>query len=274
MSDSKIVRYCESLAASPNFQWFITLAIVFNAILLGIETSHTIMATHGFWLKKLNYLLQAIFVVELIIRMTATLPRLGTFFRNGWNVFDFVIVTVSLLPINGEFANIGRLLRLMRILRLVSVAPQLRLIITTMLTSIPSMGHVVLLLGMLLYIYGIAGFYLFADVDPDRWGTLGRAILSMFQVVTLEGWADMQEALIDERPFAWVFFATFIVSGVFVTINLFIAVVINNLTEAKEQEQRQADAAGPERDILVQLDQLKDQVAALDRVVRDRISRQ
>jgi voltage-gated sodium channel len=268
-----MVQLCKNIADSPRFQLFITAVIVANAILLGVETSKPIMADHGFWLKKINWILQGIFVLELLIRLTAHAPRFGSFFKNGWNVFDFVIVTVSLLPINGEFANIGRLLRLMRILRLVSVAPQLRLIISTMLTSIPSMGHVVLLLGMLLYIYGIAGYYLFSDVDPLHWGTLGKSVLSMFQIVTLEGWADMQATLLPERPFAWVFFGSFIVIGVFVTINLFIAVVINNLEEAKAAEQRKADAADPEKDILVRLDNLKDQLAELDRVVRDRVSR-
>lgn len=268
-----MVQLCKNIADSPRFQLFITAVIVANAILLGVETSKPIMADHGYWLTRLNWLLQTIFVVELLIRFTAHAPRFGSFFRNGWNVFDFVIVTISLLPIDGQFANVGRLLRLMRVLRLVSAAPQLRLIISTMLTSIPSMGHVVVLLGMLLYIYGIAGFYLYSEIDPQNWGTLGKSVLTMFQIVTLEGWVDLQATLLPERPFAWLFFGSFIVIGVFVTINLFIAVVINNLEEAKAEEQRKADAADPEKTILVRLDTLKAQLADLDRIVRDRVSR-
>jgi voltage-gated sodium channel len=134
--------------------------IVFAAVLIGVETSETLMARYGPAFDGLELVLQVIFVAEIGIRLLAYWPRLGAFFR-GWNVFDFVVVAASLLPQAGAFAMVARLARLMRVTRLVSVFPELRLIVGTMLRSIPSMGHVIILLGLLLYVYAVLGFYLY-----------------------------------------------------------------------------------------------------------------
>lgn len=263
-----MTAWCKQIAGNRVFQNFISLVIIINAIMLGIETSRELMARYGDFFHALNWLFKAIFLIELVIRFAAYGRRPLAFFRDGWNVFDFVIVAVSMLPINGEYANVGRLLRLLRVLRLVSISAELRLIVTTMLTSIPSMGHVVSLAGLLLYIYGVIGCYLFRDVDPEHWGTLGQSVLTLFQVMTLEGWADIQKTLLAEKPFAWIYFASFIVMGVFVVINLFIAVVINNLEQAREKHQRELDAAGPHAQVLDQIENLKSQLNQLEASLR------
>jgi voltage-gated sodium channel len=120
-----------------------------------------------------DLVVQTVFVGEIVIRLLAHWPEIGRFFRDGWNVFDLAVVAASLLPQAGAFAMVARLARPMRVTRLISVFPELRLIVSTMLRSIPSMGHILMMLGLLLHVYGILGFYLFREHDPERWGTLG-----------------------------------------------------------------------------------------------------
>ena len=263
-----MIAFCKRIAMTALFHDAIIGVIILNAVILGLETSPQLMQSAGGPLLVLNWIIQTIFVFEIAVRILAHWPRPTSFFRSGWNVFDLVVVTVAFLPVNGGFATIGRLLRLLRVTRLVSVFPQLRLIINTMLLSIPSMGHVVLLLSLLLYVYGIAGVYLFRDVDPTHWGTLGAALLSLFQVVTLEGWAELQQALLPQSPWAWVFFASFIVVAVFVVINLFIAVVINNLEKAREKEQQIADASSQVHEVLARVSALRREIEELDSALR------
>ncbi len=268
-----MVAFCQRLTQSTRFQNTVIVVIVLNAAVMGLETSASLMASFGPIFKTINLLFQAFFVLEIALRLAAHGSRPGRFFSDGWNVFDFIIVTVSLLPINGQFANVGRLLRLLRIARLVSISPDLRLIVATMLRSIPSMMHVILLLTVLLYIYAVMGFYLFHQGDPERWGTLGLALLSLFEVLTLEGWPDMQASLIAQGgayQFAWIYFASFIVIAVFVVINLFIAVVINNLQNVKDSETMRKDALRPDAALLAQIETLKTQLNQLEHHLRQR----
>jgi voltage-gated sodium channel len=217
----------------------VLVVIVANAILMGLETSASLVREYGPLFTVLNAMIQAVFVGELALRLLACWPRPGRFFRDGWNVFDFVIVALSLLPVAGSFATVGRLARLLRVTRLVSVSPDLRLIIGTMLRSIPSMGNVALLLSLLVYVYAIIGFYSFSALDPPHWRSLPRALLSVFQLLTLEGWVEMQQAVLPQRPWAWLYFGSFVIVGVFIVINLFIAVVLNNLETVKAEEAAQ-----------------------------------
>jgi voltage-gated sodium channel len=265
-----VIDFCKRIAANAVFHDLIVAVIMLNAVVLGLETSQQVMRSVGGGIQMVNWAIQAIFVFEIGVRVLAHWPKPLAFFRSGWNVFDFLVVAVAFLPANGGFATVGRLLRLLRVTRVISIFPQLRLIISTMLLSIPSMGHVVLLLSLLLYVYGIAGFYLFKEIDPQHWGSLGAALLSLFQVVTLEGWADMQRVLLPQAPWAWVFFASFIVVAVFVVINLFIAVVINNLEKAKQEEHLAADVERPEHDLLIRVAALRREIDGLEATLRSR----
>lgn len=227
---------CRRIATSERFGRVVAIVIVCNAALLGVETSPAITERYGGLLHVLNNVFLLFFIVELAIRITACWPRPQAFFKSGWNVFDFTIVALSLLPFNGEFATVGRLVRLLRIARLLSVSPQLRLLVDTMLRSVASIGHVMLMLGVLVYMYAVVGVSLFRETAPQYFANLGVAHLTLFQLVTLEAWSEMQAAVIGEHPWAWVYFATFIVIAVFLVFNLFIAVVINNLEELKHEE--------------------------------------
>jgi voltage-gated sodium channel len=243
------------------FQNGILWLIVFNAIIMGLETWALLLSTYGHVLKLINGLVQAIFVAEITIRILAWGSRWHSFFRDGWNLFDFLIVMASLLPVAGPFATVARLARVLRIVRLISVSPDLKLIVNTMLRSIPSMGHVVLLLSILMYVYAIVGYYLFHLEDPLHWATLGTVFLSLFQMLTLEGWVEMQRAVIEAYPWAWVYFSSFVFIAVFVVINLFIAVVINNLQTVKSENK---DIKDGQAELLAKIAQLRVQLDAVE----------
>jgi len=229
-------RSLQAVVSGRQFQRAVLILILANAALIGAETSRAIMTAYGTWLIALNWVFQLAFVAEIGCRILALGRRWPTFFRDGWNTFDFAVVGLSLVPAVGPIATVARLARVLRVLRLVSAFPDLRLIVATMLRSVASMGHVTLLLGLLLYVYGVLGYHLFHEVDPAWWANLGRSMLTLFEVLTLEGWVEMQEASMRATPWAWVFYTSFIVIAVFIVINLFIAVVINNLEAAKRDE--------------------------------------
>jgi voltage-gated sodium channel len=257
------------IASSHAFQQFILAVIILTAVVVGLETSETLTARYGALFDGLDVVVQTIFVFEIAVRILACWPRPAAFFRDGWNVFDFLVVVASLLPQAGAFAMVARLARLLRVTRLVSIFPELRLIIGTMLRSIPSMGHVIMLLSLMLYVYGILGFYLFRDEDGEHWGTLGAALLTLFQMLTLEGWVEIQESVLDAYPWAWLYFGSFVFVAVFVVVNLFIAVVINNLESVKLEQLAEADRHHPHHAMLKTLDEIRERLDEVERRLRD-----
>lgn len=238
--------------------------IVLNSLLLGLETSNELTERFRTLFAVLNVGIQIVFLTEISIRLVSFWPKPTDFFRDGWNVFDFLVVTLSLLPVAGPFANVARLARVLRVARLISLSEELRLIIGTMMKSLPSMGHVGLLLGVLLYVYGILGFHFFSSVDASHWGGLGVSMLSLFKVLTLEGWIEMQDRVIAVKPWAWLYFVSFIVLAVFVVVNLFIAVVINNLETVKREQQERSAPPTDTNEILLQMADLREKLANME----------
>ncbi len=257
------------VAEGYGFQNFILGVILVTAVIVGLETSDTLVERYGELFELADLVVQTIFVAEIVIRLAAHWPRLGSFFRDGWNVFDLAVVAASLLPQAGAFAMVARLARLLRVTRLVSAFPELRLIVSTMLRSIPSMGHILMMLGLLLYVYGVLGFYLFREHDPERWGTLGAALLTLSQMLTLEGWVEVQAAVLGELPFAWVYFLSFVFVAVFVVVNLFIAVVLNNLETAKIELQAAEDRRSPHHRVLAAIEDVKTRLEEVERDLRE-----
>lgn len=256
--------YCRRLV---NWVWFDRLIvglIIFNAIILGLETHSPFEQRFGAWMELCNQLVLVVFVLEAAIKITAVAPRFSDYFGNGWNVFDFSVVVFSLLPATGDFAMIARLVRLLRVMRLVSVLPELRLIVATLVRSLPGLGHVVILLILIFYIYAVAGFHLLHEHDPVHWRSLGISLLTLFRVLTLEDWTDVMYAAMAMNPMMWIYFVSFVVIATFVVINLFIAVVINNLEEAKKDRQI-LGLGDAERAVVHQLLSMRD---ALDRLER------
>ena len=225
-------RLAQSLETGRLHQFIIGVILV-NGIVIGLETSSAVMDSVGGWLKALDRLFLAIFMAEAVAKILCLGPK--RYFKDGWNLFDFSIVVASLIPATGQFATLARLARILRILRLVSAFPELRLVVQTLVRSIPSMGHVVMLMSIIFYIYAVAGYYLFHEIDPTHWRDLGISLLTLFRVVTLEDWTDVMYAALEHHSWAWIYFVSFVVLGTFVVVNLFIAVVLNNLDEAKAE---------------------------------------
>ena len=231
------------IVSSSWFSHFITGVIVANAIVIGLDTSKDLHADYADLFEWANSLCLLVFIVEALLKLLALAPRSHRYFLDGWNVFDFSIIVISLIPATGQLAMLARLARLLRVLRLISTLPELRLIVATLVRSIPSMANVLALMSIIFYVYAVAGYHLFHEIDPTHWRTLGISLLSLFRIVTLEDWTDIMYAAMAEEPWAWVYFVSFVVLGTFVVVNLFIAVVINNLDEAKAE--RLAELTSP-----------------------------
>jgi len=244
--------------------WMVAL-ILFNAVIIGLETSPEVMDDYGRWLEFANDVILGVFVLEAVLKITAVAPQFRRYFGDGWNLFDFTVVVLSFIPSTGEFALVARLVRVLRVLRLVSAMPQLRLIVATLVRSIPSMGHVLMLLAIVFYIYAITGFHLFHQHDAEHWGSLGAALLTLFQIVTLEGWVEVMETALEFRPLAWIYFVSFVLIGTFVVLNLFIAVVVNNLEASKAAELEALARPVTHDDVLEELARTRDALQALQR---------
>ena len=234
---------------SRRFEYFIVALILLSGVLLGMETFSELAARYGAWLDAGQWLVLAVFVAEAALKLFAESPRFDRYFRDPWNVFDFTIVVVSLIPAVGVLALVARKARLLRVLRLVSAIPELRLLVTTLVRSIPGMVHIVALMSVLTYVYAIVGLELFREHDPTHWDNLGLSLLSLFRVITLEDWTDIMYTAMEVYPLAWFYFVSFVVLGAFVIFNLFTALIINNLDEAKEERLR-AGVTGQTRESL------------------------
>ena len=239
--------------------------ILFNAVLIGLETSKEFVERYDGWLHLGNDIILVIFIIEVVLKLAAVAPRFGLYFGNGWNLFDFTVVVLSLIPATEEYALVARLVRVLRVLRLVSAVPQLRLIVATLVRSIPSMGHVIVLMSIILYIYAVTGYHLFHEHDADNWGSLGRSLLTLFQIVTLEGWVEVMDTALEAHPWAWVYFVSFVLIGTFVMLNLFIAVVINNLEASKVAELEELRDPVTHEEVLEELKRTRDALADLQR---------
>ena len=242
---------------SPAVRHFITGLIILNAVVLGLETSRQAMDVAGELLALLNSLILAVFVVEIVTKLAAFGPR---FFRSGWNLFDFIIVAVSLAPAAGPLA-ILRSLRILRVLRLLSTIKRLRMLVESLMHSLPGIGWTAALLLMMFYIFGVMGTELFGDAFPDWFGTLGASIYTLFQIMTLESWSmGIVRPVMEVFPYAWAFFVPFILLTSFIVLNLFIGVIVNAMAEATEDE-----AHDEREEILRELKGLREDIAGLKR---------
>ena len=241
------------LTHSHAFEIFIVALILANAVLLGVETLPSVMNGFSHWVELGHQITLGIFIVEAALKIFAQWPRPDNYFRDGWNLFDFSIIVLSLVPATGSFAIIARMARLLRLLRLVSAVQELRLIVATLVRSIPSMLHIVALMSLMVYVYAIIGYQLFHEHDPEHWRNLGIALLSLFRILTLEDWTDIMYKAMEYHPLTWMYFLSFVIFGTFVVINLFIAVVINNLDEAKQERLRKLEQAPTADSLLAEL---------------------
>lgn len=226
----------DKVAAFVEQTWvtnFIIGVILFNAILLGLETSDAVMAIAGPLVLILDSLCLAVFVIEILLKFYA---RGWSFFKSGWNAFDFVIVGIALVPATQGF-SVLRALRILRVLRVISAAPRLRRVVEGFITALPGMGSVFLLMALIFYIGAVMATKLFGDAFPEWFGDLGRSAYSLFQIMTLESWSmGIVRPVMEVFPWAWAFFVPFIMVTTFAVVNLLVGLIVNSMQDAHAEE--------------------------------------
>ena len=232
---------------SPFFTALVLAVILANAVVLGMQTYPELERRHGETLDLLNTVFLGFFVVEVGLRIAAYGRRPQDFFRSGWNIFDFVVVAVAFVPGIRESSTLLRLARLLRVVRVVRVLPDLRLLVEGVLRSLPPLGSMVLLTTLVIFLYGMFGWLLFGDELPGDWGNIGRAMLSLFVMLTLEDFPRYMERAMEVHPWSWIYFVTFVLITVFIIINVLIGIVLNSMEEAREIERRRKLAEGRQR---------------------------
>ena len=222
------------------FRDFILVVILLNAVVLGLETSPSVMARAGAVISALDTLFLAIFVVEILAKLYV---HRFAFFRGGWNVFDFSIVAISLVP-EVQGLSVLRAMRILRLLRVISVAPSMRRVVEGLINALPGMGAVFLLMAMLFYIGAVMATKLFGDAFPEWFGTLGRSGYTLFQVMTLESWSmGIVRPVMDVYPLSWLFFIPFILITTFGVVNLVVGLIVNSIQNAHNVEENERTEA-------------------------------
>jgi voltage-gated sodium channel len=248
--------------------------IIANAAVIGMETYDSLDREHGALLDTLNDVFLGMFTVEIAIRLAAYGRRPQDFFKSGWNTFDFLVVGLAYVPWVRQSVTLLRLARLLRVARLVSVMPGLRLVIAAIARSLAPIASLLVLNFFLLYLYGMLGWILYSDHDPERFGTIGDALLTLFQVLTLEGWNEVLATEMKLSSWSWVYFVSFVLVGTFVILNVVIAVIVNSMEEVHTMEEKRelAKIALAARDPEARLElheRVKVLRAALDDLERD-----
>ena len=228
-----MTRYFSTLKDNRIFQFTVVAIIILNAILIG-ATTYDLDPLFLDTIHLLDYAITIFFVIEILIRFIGEKNK-ADFFKSGWNIFDTIIVAISLIPIpNNSSYLVLRLLRIFRVLRLISVIPELKKIIEAILESIRRVFFVSLLLFIILYIYATIGSILFADDDPSRWGDLGISLITLFQVLTLSSWETVMLPMQAIYWWAWVYFFSFIVVCGITILNLVIAILVDVVINQKK----------------------------------------
>ena len=225
----------KNLIQSSYFVNFITTLIILNGITMGLATSNEIMLNYGSLINSFDIFVLSVFTIEIILRIYVN--RLS-FFKDGWSIFDFTIVAISLVPTSSGF-EILRILRVLRLLRLITVIPQMKKIVSALIKVIPGMASVAALVMLFFYIFAIMATQLYSDTFPMWFGTLGESFYTLFQVMTLESWSmGIVRPIMEVHPYAWTFFIPFIFIVTFVMINLIIAVVVDAMAEINKEEEQ------------------------------------
>ena len=253
------------LVDSDAFNVAIAGVIIVNAIVLGLETFPTVMASYGDQLILANEVCYGIFVVELILRFASYGKRPQDFFKSGWNIFDLIIIGGVWIPGVRENATLLRILRLARIARLLRFLPDARVLIATVVRSLPPLMSIVVLTFLILFIYGMVGWAMFGAALPETWGTITRAMLTLFILLTLENFPTYLEEALAVTPWATVYFVSYVLVAAFVIFNLLIGIIIGSMESAREREAlREAQESGVSGDAALRIQSIRDALDALE----------
>ena len=252
----------EALRAHRAFEAFIIIIIIASALLVGVKT-YAVPSWLQRLIEGLDLLITVIFVVEISVRFLGE-ARKRDFFKNGWNVFDTLIVLISLIPIEDtDMALVARLIRVFRVLRMISIIPELRILLNSLIQALPRLGYVAALIFIIFYIYAAIGSLFFETINPKLWGNIAVSMLTLFRVMTFEDWTDVMYETMEVYPLTWMFYLSFIFLTTFAFLNMVIGIVVNVL----EEEQAKADTDDPDRSSLRNLhDEILSVRASLERL--------
>lgn len=253
------------------FEFVVIGIILISALEIGAKT-YALPAGVLPYLKVLDWFVTIFFLIEITIRFIAE-PNKRHFFKDGWNVFDTLVVVISLIPIDeSEMALLARLIRVFRVLRMVSVIPELRVLISSLVKALPQLGYVMLLMFIIFYIYAAIGSHLFGEINEVLWGNIAISMLTLFRVMTFEDWTDVQYETMDVYPLSWIYYLTFIFFTAFAFLNMVIGIVVNVMEEEnhklRQAKQKEAEDNGQEPEVT--LDLLYKEIQALKSELKKR----
>lgn len=239
-------RWFIALRGNRLFEFVVIGVILLSALIIGART-YDLHPRWELFLRLMDLGVTGFFLAEISVRMAAE-KRITDFFKQGWNVFDFVIVTASLIPLeDSQTVLVARLLRVFRVLRLVSIIPELRILLNALIKAIPRMGYVAVLMFILFYIYGAVGSLFFERVNPVLWGDIAISMLTLFRIVTFEDWTDIMYETMEVHPLSWIYYLTFIFFTAFVFLNMMIGIVLDVMqTEHEEYNREQGEGEAGE----------------------------
>ena len=217
------------------FEFFMMGIIIFSAMLIGVDTFE-LPPVYQDIIFTLDQLITIIFLIEIIARIS-TFSNPLHFFKDGWNIFDFVIVSMSLIPIEGNNSAVARLLRIFRILRIITIVPELKAIINSLFRSSKSIMYVFILIFIVFYIFAIVGTVLFETAPSGLWNDVGTALLTLFRVMTFEGWTDVMYESMEIYPWSWIFYIVFIFLTTFTFLNMIIGIILDSLNEEHKDDE-------------------------------------
>ncbi|MFY9074823.1 ion transporter [Malaciobacter mytili] len=245
----------KNLIESKKFQNFIVFLIILNGITLGLGTSSKIVSSYGTILEFIDRVIISIFTIEIILRIYVHKAK---FFKDSWSLFDFFVVAISLIPAN-DGLSILRVLRVLRLFRLLTIIPQMRTIIGALIGVIPGIASVSMVLLLFFYVFAIMATNLFANTFPQWFGTLGESMYTLFQVMTLESWSmGIARPIMEQHPYAWIFFVIYILVVTFIMVNLFIGLIVDAIFTIKgTQNEEKSEELKEIQSLKLQLEELK-----------------
>lgn len=267
----KAQRQLRRIDNSKVFQGIVIAVILLSALLIGAKT-HNLSPNAVAVLLLMDVAVTAFFAIEITIRYLAC-PQKKSFFKSGWNIFDTIIVIGSLVPSGGTGVLLARLLRVFRVLRLVSMVPELRLLINALLKAIPRMGYIALLMFVIFYIYAAIGSMLFHPINEVLWGDVSISMLTLFRVATFEDWTDVMYETMAVHPFSWIYYLTFIFLTAFIFLNMMVGTVLEVMSQEHEQfraEQHGESGDGGEPASRAQIDKLESELAEIKTLLLDK----
>jgi len=256
MNAQKLQQSFLKLRSNRIFELFVIFVIVFSALVVGAKTYEMSERSLAI-IKFLDSFITFIFLAEILVRFLGE-EKKTLFFRQPWNIFDTIIVLVSLVPIeNSDMAIVGRLIRVFRVLRMVSIIPELRLLLNSFLKALPQLGYVLLLMFVIYYIYAAIGATLFENINPVLWGDISISLLTLFRVMTFEDWTDIMYETMAVYPLSWFYYLSFIFFTAFAFLNMVIGIVVNVLEEESARIRKEKHLDMTIEDLSKQLSELK-----------------